>query len=152
MITSLRTRLFQSWFRFSRSVTFGVRAIVSNERGEVLVVRHTYVDGLYLPGGGVERNETAYDAIQRELIEEAGVKILDLPKLFGVYSNHHVFRNDHVVCFHIQNWQQVEMTSQGEISEVLWIDPEAPPTDCTPGTKRRLKALVAGWESDHAFW
>ncbi|MEM9842987.1 MAG: NUDIX domain-containing protein, partial [Pseudomonadota bacterium] len=36
-------------------MTLGVRAIVENAEGQVLLVRHTYTPGLYLPGGGVER-------------------------------------------------------------------------------------------------
>ena len=70
-VPRIRTRIFQAWFRFSRPMTLGARGIVENESGEVLLVRHTYTRGLYLPGGGVERGETVMQALIRELAEEA---------------------------------------------------------------------------------
>ena len=71
-MAAIRTRLFQTWFRLSRPMTLGVRAIIENEAGEVLLVRHTYTKGLFFPGGGIERGETAGEALERELQEEAG--------------------------------------------------------------------------------
>ena len=35
------TRLLHVYFRFARGMTFGVRAVVLNDRGEVFLVRHT---------------------------------------------------------------------------------------------------------------
>ena len=45
--------------RTRRGMTLGVRGLVTNEAGEVLLIKHTYLAGWYLPGGGVERGETA---------------------------------------------------------------------------------------------
>ncbi len=122
----------------------GVRAAVTDADGKVLLVRHTYVDGLYFPGGGVERRETVRDALERELVEEAGVA-LDAPAdLVGIFSNHRTFRNDHVLFFRAQNWRTVTPTSVGEIEEILWVDPLRPPEDTTPATRRRLDELFGG--------
>ena len=149
-MASVRTRIFQSWFRLTRSMTLGVRGIVENEEGEVLLVRHTYTRGLYFPGGGVEKGETSMQALIRELAEEAGVQPVPVPRLLGIYSNHRVFANDHVVLYHIPagNWQACRSDSEGEISEVVWADPVNPPEDITPGTARRLREVYAQGPND----
>ncbi|WP_084391903.1 NUDIX domain-containing protein [Henriciella pelagia] len=149
----LRTRMFQSWFRMSRPMTLGVRAMLEDSQGRVLLVRHTYTSGLFLPGGGVEKGEIAEVSLRRELIEEAGAEIVGAPRLIGIYSNHRVFPNDHVVLYRLdaEAWQAREPTSRGEISQRLWIDPVSPPEDATPGTKRRLAEVYGGGVSD-GYW
>lgn len=127
-------------------MTLGVRGVVENDAGEVLFVRHTYTRGLFLPGGGVERGETMETALRRELQEEGGVKVTGTPALIGVFSNHHIFRNDHVVLYRLGHdaWTKIGHPVGREISEISWHDPAAPPDDVTPGTQRRLQELYGG--------
>ena len=40
-------------------MTFGVRAAVIDAENRIFLVKHTYVPGWYLPGGGVDPGETA---------------------------------------------------------------------------------------------
>ena len=55
----LRARLFHLFFLIRRPVTLGVRAVIHDRAaGTVLLIRHTYVPGWQLPGGGVEIGET----------------------------------------------------------------------------------------------
>ena len=152
-MSSVRTRIFQTWFRLSRPMTLGVRGVVENELGEVLLVRHTYTKGLFFPGGGVERGETSGQALYRELAEEAGVRPAAEPEMIGIFSNHRVFRNDHVVLYRIRSgsWVRCDTDSAGEISEIVWANPVSPPEDVTPGTKRRLLQLYAGGPDD-GYW
>lgn len=140
---SLRTLAFQAWFRISRPMTLGVRAAVENREGHVFMVRHTYIDGWFMPGGGVEHGEPALEALRRELIEEGGIRLTAEPEVFGFYSNHHVFRNDHVLLYRVPwgSWEQVAATSQGEIAESAWVDPQAPPDTIMSGERRRLEEL-----------
>ena len=150
----LRTHLFRAWFRLSRPMTLGVRAAVKNADGEVLLVRHTYVKGLYFPGGGVEHGETVMVSLGRELEEEAGVKLTGAPDWVGIFSNHRVMRNDHVCFYTIEasNWESTGINPVGrEISEIVWCDPSQPPEDVTPGTRRRLREMTEGLAPD-AYW
>ena len=100
-MASFRNRLFQSWFRLSRPLTLGVRAVVENEAGQVFMIRHTYTPGWYLPGGGVEKAETSLEALARELLEEGGFRLTRTPEMIDIYSNHFAFPNDHVMLYRV---------------------------------------------------
>lgn len=152
-MASIRTRIFQSWFRLSRPMTLGVRAVVENHAGQIFMIRHTYTPGWYLPGGGVEKAETSLESLERELLEEGGFRLSAPPDLVGIYSNHLVFPNDHVVLYRARpgTWEQGKATSIGEIAEAAWADPLSPPEGTTPGTQLRLAELFAGAPRS-AYW
>ncbi|MEL7032526.1 MAG: NUDIX domain-containing protein [Pseudomonadota bacterium] len=142
-MTDLRTHLFRLWFRLSRPMTLGARAVVEDQDGRVLLVRHTYAKGLYLPGGGVERGETVHETVRKELREEGGVHLLEDAVQMGIYSNHRIMKNDHVVLFRVAAtaWEPCGDPVGREISELIWCDPLAPPDEATPATKRRLQEV-----------
>ena len=142
---TLRDRAFQTWWRILRPMTLGVRGVVVDDQGRVLLLRHTYTPGWHMPGGGIEKGETALEALQRELLEEAGVAAspADL-RLASIHANHAFFPNDHVLVFRVDRWRQVEATQRGEIAETGFFDPLAPPEETTAGTRRRLAELFGG--------
>ena len=56
----LRAKLFHALFLVRRPMTLGVRALIYDRHNDsVFLIRHTYVPGWQLPGGGVEVGETA---------------------------------------------------------------------------------------------
>ena len=120
-------------------MTLGVRAAVENESGRVFLVRHTYVKGWYMPGGGVERGEPALEALSRELVEEAGVKLTGSPQLVGVYSNHHVFRNDHVLLYRVRHGEWAETPAQSNASLKSMATRRPAPIGPGPGLKPRQR-------------
>jgi len=140
--------LYQVYSRLNRGATLGVRGLVLNEAGEVLLVEHTYVSGWFLPGGGVERGETTEQAVIRELEEEAGVRTIGRPRLVGIHANHRVFRGDHVLLYRVDAWEPCAAADQGEIRAVAWFAPDRLPTDTSPGTRRRIEEALGGTESD----
>jgi 8-oxo-dGTP pyrophosphatase MutT (NUDIX family) len=139
--------LYQVYSRLSRGATLGVRGLVLNAAGEVLLVEHTYVHGWYLPGGGVERGETTEHAVVRELQEEAGVRVIGRPKLVAIHANHRVFRGDHVLLYRVDDWEPCAAADQGEIHAVGWFAPDALPEGVSGGTRRRIEEALGGAET-----
>src|SRR6476619_3971651 len=81
---------------FSHTVTIGAQAVVLDPQGRVFLVKHSYVTGWHLPGGGVEIGETVLQALERELLEEGGITAIEPPVLHGVLLNSRVSRRDHI--------------------------------------------------------
>ena len=135
--------LFRLYARLTRGMTLGVRGVVLNEAGEVLLVEHTYIAGWHLPGGGVELGETIEAALARELVEEAGVSVVGRPTLVTVHSNLATFRGDHVLLYRVEAWTSCQATSRGEILHVGWFAPEALPEGTTGPTRRRVAEALA---------
>ena len=54
----LITRIVHTFFAFQRGMTLGVRAACFDNEGRVFLVKHSYVPGWHMPGGGMERWET----------------------------------------------------------------------------------------------
>jgi len=136
--------LFRLYARTTRGMTLGVRGAVVNDLGEVLLVEHTYMHGWHLPGGGVELGETAEQAMARELVEEAGVRLTARPLLVGVHANLGRFRGDHVLLYRVERWETCPATSRGEIHQTGWFSPDALPDGTTSSTRRRVAEALGG--------
>jgi 8-oxo-dGTP pyrophosphatase MutT (NUDIX family) len=133
-------------WRFTRGMTLGVRGVVTDAEGRVLLIQHTYVKGWYLPGGGIERGETAEEALARELVEEAGVRVAGRARLISFHSNHVKFPGDHVLIYRVDEWAPCAATSRGEIHAVGWFAPDALPPEITAATRRRVHEALHGHE------
>jgi ADP-ribose pyrophosphatase YjhB (NUDIX family) len=83
----LLMRVVHIYFAIARGMTMGVRAACFDAEGRVFLVRHSYVPGWHMPGGGLERSETAEEALVKELREEGNLKIVGRPQLVQVYFN-----------------------------------------------------------------
>jgi ADP-ribose pyrophosphatase YjhB (NUDIX family) len=138
-------RLFHVYWRFSRGMTLGVRGAVLDANGRVLLVRHGYVDGWHLPGGGVEPGETLLEALSRELVEEGNVRVAGAPVLHGIYFNNAATRRDHVALFVVREFEYGgPLPESFEIQEAAFFPADALPEGVTAATRRRLDEVVHG--------
>lgn len=91
-------------WRVLRPLTVGIRLLAVKD-GSVLLVKHTYTDGWYLPVGGVQAGETLVEATRREAAEETGTVLREL-RLFGVYSSFFEPKSDHIVLFCSEDFER----------------------------------------------
>jgi 8-oxo-dGTP pyrophosphatase MutT (NUDIX family) len=133
-------RLQLAYFWLWRPLTLGVRGLVIDAQGRVLLVRHTYREGWHLPGGGVGRGESAQEALCRELLEEVGVTPRGSLELFGAYVSFREYKSDHVLVYRVPAFEIAPSRSH-EIAEQAFFAADDPPTDISPGTARRLAEL-----------
>lgn len=108
--SSLVGRIFLSllhkYFLFTRPLTLGTRCVVLNSRQEVLLVKHTYVSGWDIPGGGVAPGESIQGSVIREINEETGYFLNNEPTLLGIFHNTATTNRDHVALFVSSNFER----------------------------------------------
>lgn len=138
--------VLRAWWRLRRPRTFGVRAVVTDPAGRVALVRHSYLPGWYLPGGGVDKREAADAAIRRELAEEVALDPVEITGLVSVYHNLAQGKDDHVVVYaaRVSDPAALRPADPREIVEAAWFAPDALPADTSPATRRRIADALGG--------
>ena len=63
-----------------------VGGFVTNEKGQVLLLKSPRYQDWEFPGGQVEESETLPNALEREVFEETGI-LIRVKSLVGIYSN-----------------------------------------------------------------
>jgi 8-oxo-dGTP pyrophosphatase MutT (NUDIX family) len=149
----LRNRMFHIVFLLTRPMTLGARVMLFNERGEICLIKHGYVAGWQLPGGGVDNGETIGDAAVRELAEEAGFRPTEILTLFAVYKNEKASRRDHVLLYICRSAAPISgfQIDGREIVDCRYFAPDKLLDDVTGSTKRRVMEVVGGLKVD-PFW
>lgn len=141
----LLRRIFHTYFLFVRGMTLGVRAVVLDADNRVFLVRHSYVSGWYLPGGGVDYGETMEQAMRRELKEEGDIDVTGEAVLHGIFLNSHVSRRDHVAVYVVRQFRQERLPAPNrEIAECGFFAISALPEGTTSGTRLRLAEVLDG--------
>ncbi len=134
-------RLACGYFWLRRPLTLGVKALIQDSEGRILLVKHSYQWGWHLPGGGVKKGENVYEAIARELKEEV---CLECPQesllLRGICYSRGDHKHDHVAIFVVRNCDiGTVRPGSSEIEELQFFDEL--PASVWPGTRRRVSEL-----------
>lgn len=132
-------------WRVTRPRTIGVRAVLLDADDRIALVRHTYIDGWYLPGGGVKKGEGVADALHRELAEEVAIERATVERVLGVYHSRREGKDDHVVVYVARAGNDTLRGADAlEVAGAGWFDPDALPPGTTPATLRRIAEWRAG--------
>jgi 8-oxo-dGTP pyrophosphatase MutT (NUDIX family) len=122
-----------------------VRALVLDHDGRVFLIKHSYVDGWHLPGGGVEAGETILEALARELQEEGNIEIVGTPALQGVFYHPLYSNRDHVALFIVRDFRQLAPPQPNhEIIAHGFFALDALPPGTTRGTRARIAEALHG--------
>lgn len=149
----LRAKLFHTLFLVRRPMTLGVRALIHDRANSaIFLIRHTYVPGWQLPGGGVERDETASKALEREVMEECAIALGGPAELKSVHFNRQSSPRDHVLFYLVSDFTVVSARKPDrEIAEASFFPIDRLPEKTTPATKRRIAEVFEGAKVS-AYW
>lgn len=138
-------RFLHAFWRFSRGLTLGVRALVLDGEGRVFLVKHSYLSGWHLPGGGVETGETLLAALERELREEGNIELTESPVFHAFYFNRRVSRRDHVALYIVRAFRQIAPPQPNhEIVAHGFFAINELPVDTSRATRERIAEVMAG--------
>ena len=138
LLLDLAYRL-QRWLRqLLRQRTRGVKVMLFNPAGELLLVRNSYgnTDAWVLPGGGIRPWEEPIAAARREVREELGVEA-DKLNFVAAYRSSDEGKSDSIDLFTAQCAAPVK-SGNFEIAETRYFPANALPDNISPATARRI--------------
>src|SRR6185295_2798601 len=136
-VATLINRGLRLYWRVTKPVTFGVRAVVLGPDGRVALVKHTYDRYWYLPGGAMKKGEAAEAAVRREIQEEIGVSDPAIERKLGTYFSTKEGKRDTIDVF-VVRVPALGKLQRFEIASAEWFAPDALPADISPATQRRI--------------
>lgn len=124
-----------------RPIRMGVRVMmIENEKA--WLVRHTYLDGWFLPGGGLKKWESLDQAARREAREETGAELNEI-SLAGIFTSYVQWKTDHTAVFLCKDFKFVG-TSDAEIAEMRLFPLTELPADTYPLHRKLLEKYSTG--------
>lgn len=138
-------------FVYYYNVAVSSAVLILAENGSALFIRRAREPGknkLALPGGFIDRGETAEDAAIREVSEEAGVK-LSRVEFFASFPNLYSYRGvDYPVVdlFFIGRVTSAVASPLDDVTEIVWTTPGSVSEAelAFPSHARALQAFLAG--------
>ncbi|MEA3034943.1 MAG: hypothetical protein QOH04_702 [Sphingomonadales bacterium] len=118
--------------------TRGVKVMVFNRRGELLLIRNSYGNRnlFVLPGGGIGRRETPLAAAAREVLEEVGLHLRALAPV-ATYLSSAEGKRDTIHLF--EGMAEAEPAIDGvEVEEARFFPLHALPQAVSAATMRRI--------------
>ncbi len=138
-------------WRVLRVRTRGVRVMVFNARGELLLIRHTYgrSDLFLFPGGGMRPGETPEQAARREVKEEVGCTLSSVAFVSQHFTTAEGWR-DTVHLFRAVSAD--EPAADGvEVAEARFFPLNDLPEAISPATIRRIEEHLGTRTADGSW-
>ncbi len=135
-----------------RRPVVGICAVARDDAGRVLLIKRGDTGEWALPGGTLEWGEALRPALARELAEEAGVRVLSLGALSGVYSRPDRDARFHAVTIVVHaQVSPIEHAPKNELEilDARFFDVNALPRDLAYAMDDMLRDALAGetrWE------
>lgn len=98
------------------------KVIVKNSEGLILAVREAESQKWELPGGKIDEKEDRFEAGQRELLEETGLKARDFKDLVRVEVEAEECVNCHILF--TEEFQGEASVKDNELDKLKWVKPE----------------------------
>ena len=124
----------------------GVRAIVLNQQGAILLQRRTDVSLWGLPAGSVELDETASQALRREVKEETNLDVLEFEPMglhCGPTQQFQYPNGDKIQCFAltfiVTKWSGTPSPDGEEGSQLQFFPPSKIPEDIVSTHRETLQ-------------
>lgn len=117
-------------------ITPGVRAIIRDSAGRLLMQRRGDFGTWGLPAGGMELGESVYAALAREVAEETGLRVIRATP-FGIYSDPSYAvtypNSDQIqpftLAFLVDEWSGEPVADGDETLQLTFFPLDAPPPD-----------------------
>ncbi|MDP3996513.1 MAG: NUDIX domain-containing protein [bacterium] len=119
--------------------TIGIVGIIFDRHKHVLLCHRCDYDLWSLPGGGLERGESPWEGVKREIKEETGFDT-DIVSLAGVYSKPDV---DEVVLSFICKVSGGEITLNDEADKIEYFDVGKLPQNISEKQVERIRDALA---------
>lgn len=136
-------------YKYLKKTTYGARVIIS-DRKKIFLVKHPYDNFWVLPGGGVNKNESVFEAGKRESQEEAGLVLNGELKILGRYFNNKENKDDYINIIVADTWQvsnkKRRLIDRIEIQKRDWFELDNLP-NISIATKNRIKEFI---ENDYS--
>jgi len=120
-----------------QTFTIGVFGIIRDEQNRVLLVLRNDYDLWNLPGGGLEKGESPWQGVIREVKEETGLSV-EATRLAGVYSKPDV---DEIVFSFECKIIDGELTLNEEAKDLKYFSLQEIPKNTPPKQVERIKDL-----------
>ena len=138
-------RILHLYRQVAHGVTLGVRGMVIDDAGRVFLVKHSYIAGWYLPGGGVEVEKRSRPHWRGSCGRRATSSLPIRRISSAVYLNRRVSRRDHVALYVVRSFHQsAEPLPNREIVAHGFFLPDLLPDDTTLSTRARITEVLEG--------
>ena len=111
-----------------RPVLFGVRVMLVKD-GRVIIIRHTYRKGWFLPGGGIKGGETVEEAARREV------------RLIGIFTSYEEGFSGHNILFACDDFRIVGQPDH-EIAETRAVGLDEYPDGLFRGHRQKIEQYL----------